>query len=207
MASNLSNIWTLWQRFIEPAAAIQDLEQRRKARLLSALLLVLTALGTFDLVISVAADYDTHSPGGSPYILIGIINITVLLALYALSRTRHYKLSAGLSLAMLYIATVAVGLSIPREGIPQILPYLSISVLLCSMLFSLRTTIILAAVGILGVLALPLLSLAATFLSILYRAIFVTMLRALIAVPDRNMNLLKMDRVGVKTTSTYALRA
>ncbi len=206
MASNLSNIWTLWQRFIEPAAAIQDLEQRRKARLLSALLLVLTALGTFDLVISVAADYDTHSPNVSPYILIGIINITVLLALYALSRTRHYKLSAGLTLAMLYIATVAVGLSIPREGITQILPYLSISVLLCSMLFSLRTTIILAAVGILGVLALPLLSLAASFLSILYPAIFVAMMTALIAVAVRQRDLIEMDRRGVQKKIEDALR-
>src|SRR5258708_12122311 len=164
MASNLSNIWTLWQRFIEPAAAIQDLEQRRKARLLSALLLVLTALGTFDLVISVAADYDTHSPNVSPYILIGIINITVLLALYLLSRTVHYKLSAGLTLAVLYIATVAIGLSIPREGIAQILPYLSISVLLCSMLFSLRTTVILAIVVLLAVLPMHLLSLLSNFL-------------------------------------------
>src|SRR5690348_4104970 len=179
MLSKMINISAL-SRLIEPHSTILDPEQRRKARLLSVLLLVMVILGIFGLVSTVVADYQTHSPSHSPYILVSVINLIAMATYYVLSRTAYYKVSAVLTLISLYAATVAVGLSLPNEGIAQVLPYLSLGILLCSMLFSLRATILFAVAGIIGILALPALSIVSNFLSIFYPAIFITTMTALV---------------------------
>jgi PAS domain S-box-containing protein len=196
---------SLWLRLTKPAAAILDSEQRRKAQLLSSLLLSLVILGTFSFLSSMIADYQSHSPGHSTYFLVGSLSVGLLGVLYFLSRTGRYKLSAGLTIIVIYLSILAIGWSF-FGALVGILDYLILGVLLCSMLFSLRATIFYSVVCIAGTLLLPLFLPVPHYLDVFYPMIFVAMMTTLIAVAVRQRDLIETDRRAAQKKVEDALR-
>ncbi len=138
----------LWRRLTEPVAAIQGAEQRRKARLLSALLasVFILDLVVVSLVLVVSRGGDTAW---------ALRSILVLALAYGLSRTRYYTLAAATTAAIFPLAIFAMMLSRPSGYDVFILAYLGVGVLLSSLFLSIRWTVAVAAVDVLGMLLLP----------------------------------------------------
>jgi PAS domain S-box-containing protein len=135
---------SIWRNLTEPAATIQDQEQRRQARFLSALLVPLvlsTFLGTL-----------RGAPVFSAFIILSIA--------YGLSRTRYYALGAILSMGALALPsfmTVMTNSDHSSVSTSNSLLWIVIPVLLSSLLLSLRGTVIVAVANMVGIALLPLL--------------------------------------------------
>lgn len=85
-----------WHRLIEPASAITKPEQRRQARLLSGLLVALIPLTIIGLL--------NGSNLQDPFVLLMSILTIIMIGLYRLSHTKHYTLTAALTIGCLSIA-------------------------------------------------------------------------------------------------------
>jgi hypothetical protein len=108
----------LRQALIEPAAALDDVALRHKARLLAILLLILIAL--FALVdITRVLTTPGYRPPWYGYLFLGTA--------YALDRTRYYKLAAGLTIAMFPLVIFATVVNNPAHGLSRTVQYLVLS--------------------------------------------------------------------------------
>lgn len=145
-----------WHLLTEAADTVQDPEDRRRARLLKALLLVL--LPATAAVVALAwlgaeeADRLLFLAGGAV--------IVVLLGLaWRLSGTRHYPAAAAIALSA--ITAVAILHTVVRAAsepalVPATVVWTLLPILLANMLLSVRGTSILAAIVLAGVACLPL---------------------------------------------------
>ncbi len=137
-------------RLVEPASSIQEPEARLNARLLAALVLALLFLllvGAFVILI-------TATPVNIAGVLYG--SVVPLLAVYALSRTRHYRWAAAFSVLIFsllpYAALVFIAPGTSSEILFLSFAWLSLPVLLTSLFYSIRVTAIYAALISLSVL-------------------------------------------------------
>jgi len=144
---------SVWHWLIEPSASVVDPEDRVQARLLMALLLILVLIGSLSLILAL---FGVFSHPGDPE-TVGLRNLwitataTLVIAIgYALSRTVHYPLAAGLVVVTVLVATFAVAIFNPQN--PQYLYFLVIGGLLGSLFLSARMTVIIFAVTLLGIL-------------------------------------------------------
>lgn len=145
---------------VEPAAVLTDPEQRRRARLLAAVLM----LGAVGL-----AGVKFYQGSRSP-VMWGAV--AALLATYALSRTRHYAVAREIAIALTAIVPLAAVALVRRPDLYSItggLIWLAYSIVLTSLLVSPLRTILTAAAVMLILLTLvallPHLTLANTVLS------------------------------------------
>jgi len=183
----------VWHKLTEPSASIQELDRRRQARLLSSLLvalIVLVALATIFSLLSKSSNLSLQDPDLGAT----LIGLAVMLVVYRLSRTRFYTLAAVLTVAASSIATFAIALPEESPDDITVLVYLSMSVLLGSMLLSVRGTIILVAANVAGVLLFPLFVPQVAFVSIIDLMGFVSVVSALVIVAMRHRDLLERDR-------------
>ncbi|MGC1376367.1 MAG: HD domain-containing phosphohydrolase [Anaerolineales bacterium] len=130
---------SIWERLLEPAASIREPE-RRRVRLLSALLATLFILGLLSTVLTFSAVY------GSLYLGVGATLIVA--GIYYLSRTRYYNLAALLMVGALSAAIFAVVILDPN---PIPLYFLVLGVLASSLFLSRRDTALIMAASILGI--------------------------------------------------------
>lgn len=143
----------LWGRLTEPHPAILEPAYRSRARLLSSLALSLTLLTALFSILRFVQVQLLSFPSSTPYELILIPGLGIVVGMYLLSRTRHYKVTA---LSFILLATLLIFLDIiaARESTIDI-AYLIFSVLMSSLFFSKRTTILILIGLMLGVIALP----------------------------------------------------
>jgi PAS domain S-box-containing protein len=140
-------------RLVEPASSVQEPEARLNARLLAALLLALAGMELVGaLVISSMAD-----PAGAAALLWGAT--IPLLGIYVLSRTRYYKWAAALSILLFsLIPYITLAMAAPRLTPEQLffsLSLLILPVVLASLFFTTRITVICAALINLSLLLIP----------------------------------------------------
>jgi PAS domain S-box-containing protein len=142
--------------FTNPHPAIVEPGQRSRASLLSGLLFVLTG---FAIVLSYGwldqmRRTDLSSP--LPYIPVLMIGISLMVAIYFLSRTRYFALAA---MAFMLLATglILIDIITVRESTLDI-AYLIFSVLMSSLFFNRRTTFLILIGLMLCVLSLPMLT-------------------------------------------------
>lgn len=155
--SSQVNVGRLWHRLTEPADAITTLEDRRRARLLSALLVILIPLGTIGALIAPILLDPTYAPLDDPFFYVAAGGMLTLIIGYVVSRSTHYQVGAVLSL--LAISGTSIGsVAVFPQGTQTILIYLAVDVLLASLLLPLSGTIILAIVNLLAASMLPLFS-------------------------------------------------
>jgi PAS domain S-box-containing protein len=101
-----------WRRLTEPSPALADVGDRRSARLLASLLLIVMPLGLASAVAQLLT-----VPGFRPTFNLVFAALVGLAVTYVLSRTARYRV-AGLVASMLPIATGgAVGLSAPDDPV------------------------------------------------------------------------------------------
>ena len=132
----------LWKHLTQPAASIQENEQRQQASLLAALSAALFGVGIIFLTIWVATNPDFKA---APAIAIGaIIAIT---AVYILSRTQYHRVGALIFIAMLPLLVIAIIMTAPGPMTERMLAlnFLIVTILLTSILFNIRDTLLVAA--------------------------------------------------------------
>lgn len=149
-----------WRRLIEPQAALSDPE-RRRARVLSVIILLLL----FSAALYLATLFFTTEPElWGPYtLLIGGFLVLFSFA-FSLNRTGHYAAAAGLLVACTVLgpwSAIFLNFSALNSDVMR-LSYIAVSILLSSILFPPRLTVILAA---LQVAAMWLISLSAPSLT------------------------------------------
>ncbi len=178
-----------WHSLTGPAVTIQDPESRRRAQLLSAILVVLIPLSilVFGLRLLIDAAF---SPS-----LIAVGGLIVLPSIYGLSRTKYEKLAAWFIASLFPIAIFATVIATynPAE-FRNLLFFLSRGVLLSSILLSVRATFILAAIDIGVMLLLPAFIAEETFTEIIQPLTFLILLTVLVLFALRQSNGIVMDQ-------------
>lgn len=143
--------WALRALF-EPSARIQGDERRLRARLHSALLLVLLVGGT----LALASEAATETEPSSASFALGAASILLLLALYGLSRTRHYDASAALTVLCVSTAVWRFwAVEAPTGGASGILHYLALPLILAAVLTRLWFTLAFTAATLASLALLP----------------------------------------------------
>lgn len=139
----LDKAWAMvWNRLTGPDAAVRDPGQRRQARFLSALLILLAGLVLLAGIVPYVfwrTEALEHGPIG-PMLVGGEI---ALLVTYWLSRTRHYQPAAVLLVVMTTASMFVAASSSATAGQVSLLIYLVVPLLLSSMLLGTETTFVL----------------------------------------------------------------
>jgi signal transduction histidine kinase len=149
----------LWDRWTEPSSAIIRPEERRRARLLSSLLLILIPTSLIMSLVVTQITLGSFDPTKDPVLVTSITVLSLAVPVYFLSRTRHMMAAANLSVLLAVVATWTVFLLSPGRPHEFTSPYfLGVSVLLSSILLPLRTTITLAVGNMLALAAVPYMS-------------------------------------------------
>lgn len=150
------NLKKLGYWLTEPADTIQRSDMRRQARLLAGLMLLILLGALFAVIIAAIV---APAAFGWPHknFVLTFASIVTLTIPYGLSRTRHYQLGAAIALGLITLV-VFLG-SIPDRALSQIdlLFYLLFSILLSTVFFSPRTTVVYVAMCVGVMLCLPML--------------------------------------------------
>lgn len=156
-----SELLRLWRRLTEPHPAILEPAHRSRARLLSSLVLSLTLLTALFSILRFIEVQLLSISDSTPYELVLIPGLGMLGGMYLLSRTRYYKTTA---LSFILMATLLIFFDIiaARESTIDI-AYLIFGVLMGSLFFSKRTTMLILIGLMLGVVVLPWLTLSLTW--------------------------------------------
>jgi PAS domain S-box-containing protein len=136
---------TFLKWLVEPLARVDE-KQRRHLKLLSAFLLLMAA-NTF---------IGALAMGGEDALqMVMLLTGSILAFGYVLSRTRCHGVSTGIAVSIPAVPIVAMVLFRPDWGhIATQLPWLALPLLICSLLLTLRRTIIVATVYVLAIIGL-----------------------------------------------------
>ena len=161
---------SIWCRLTEPSAAIQDRGQQRKIQLVSTLLLFISLSVLVDMLITL-----DFSPA-----MLGFILVT-----YGLSRTRYYVAAASLTLVLMSAPTFAYILAqTEHSSLVANLPivWLALPVILSSLLFSLRGTLITIIAILASLFLLPVVVPGLSFYFISFALGFMGMLSGMVLI-------------------------
>ncbi|MCA9970932.1 MAG: PAS domain S-box protein [Anaerolineales bacterium] len=135
----------IWRRLIVPGAVIEDRAERQQASLLAALSLVfLLAGGAISVVWVLANPHFFTAPAITAGALLALVGV------YALSRTRHHRQGARLMVLTVFGMVCAILLSPAGEASERILAlnFLTLAMLLASILLSVRATLVVSALSL-----------------------------------------------------------
>jgi PAS domain S-box-containing protein len=177
----------IWHWLTEPATSVVEPDHRRRAQLLSSLLVFLILLGSLFITMQVLT-----VPDFMPTFQVIMGGICVLAVAYGLSRTKHYKIGAAITASIPLIASLANAAANPNDTIA--LAFSTVSVLLSSMLLNRRSTVILSAASAVLVALVPIFVPALSFPTVLGPLSFVVVVSALVVVSMRHRDLLEIDR-------------
>jgi hypothetical protein len=142
----------LWHALIEPAAAIREPERHRRARLLSALLVVSLLIGIGAIILTLLGVNSPTGPVQSAFTGLLVVAMVVLTAAYGLSRTRHSEPAAILTIFVVLLTTF---LSIFIDpGIRLLLAFPIVGGMMSGLFLSQRATILVFTITLLAMLGL-----------------------------------------------------
>lgn len=151
----LRTMTQIWEVLVEPLASMRVPQQRRRARLLAALLVLLilfSALAYLPFYLALPG----QNPLQEPTFPTTVAATSLLLLAYGLNRLGFYLQAAGLTISVAALGTWAAIFA--YQNVPDTLTwlfvYLMISVLLSSVLLSLRATAFVALANMVGILLL-----------------------------------------------------
>jgi diguanylate cyclase (GGDEF)-like protein/PAS domain S-box-containing protein len=148
LARNGHQRW--WTRLVEPAAEVVDPDHRRKAALIAGLLLIALPLGTLAAVPRFLELLDDGARvAASTQLLVLVLGAVA----YVLSRTRYFAIGAALVIGGILANGLLFGVSESDPLIAQVaLSTTLIGIVVCTVVFPLRTTAVVA--GVTSVLAI-----------------------------------------------------
>lgn len=131
----------IWQKLTDPHSRLTQIEQQSQARLLASLFFALLVIGALLIIINTSM---AEASARWPIFAGGIVTLVSILISYAISRTRHYRLSL-FPFTVGFVSIVIV--SAIQQPTSILLPvYLIIPVLVWSVFFPLRTTTLFALI-------------------------------------------------------------
>ncbi len=136
----------MWEQLTLPHASILEPEHRRRARLLSSLLLILALMG----MVSILLTLWVHNSISN--ILLGSISGMVMVTAYGFSRTKHYLIAAALTIVTIFVTVLSV--SIINHD-PEYLYFLILCMVMSGLYLSPRATILVSATTVIAILLLP----------------------------------------------------
>jgi PAS domain S-box-containing protein len=145
-----------WDLLVQPSPGVEDVEERRKARLLLSLLAPLVLLG---FAVSWVAPWLANgdpTPLRHPASWVGFGSALLLAGAYAVARTRYHELAAAVVVAV--VTASAWGSFVAAREDPNsgfILSFLALGLLLSGLLLPLVGTLALCALDIVAIVALP----------------------------------------------------
>jgi PAS domain S-box-containing protein len=132
-----------WTRLVEPASSVEDPGDRRTARLLATLLVVLVPLGLASAVLQLV-----FVPGFLPIFVAILVALAFLAVAYVLSRGPHHRAGAIVTTVVVTLASLASALAGPRPDVS--LSFLLLGPLLASFLLTTWETLAVAILGAAG---------------------------------------------------------
>lgn len=202
---------SLWDKLITPPATV-PIEEARRVRLLSAILLVLAIAAiigaTYSFIDALSAG--TYANDFTPYLVIYGVSGIVLVA-YALTRTRYFAFAVWLTILLTLVDIPVVFLLLYYRTQTLVtnhalLAFLAIPVIVASIFLSARQTFWVGVLAVLGVLSIPILLpvYAPTFIS--FSLVFVGMATSLLVVASslREDYILQIRRQLEQLTQTEA---
>jgi signal transduction histidine kinase len=133
--------WTsLWNRLVEPSPDVLG-DQRRRATTLAALTLVFLPLAIFTVFISPIANFLNGEPFVPPNIML-VITLGFIFVAYRISRTRYHEVGAYIIVAAPLWAVATSVLTSANPISEPTLFFLSLSVILSSLLLDAKGTLI-----------------------------------------------------------------
>jgi len=197
----LSRLHQLWHWLIAPPASIQGAEARRRARFLSALLLVNSILMMAGVIgTKVYAPAPVHQ-------VLATASLPMFIA-YGLSRVTRHRAAAVLYVTVnvaIPFAMVALTGSSTALDLFSAFAWMSLTLLVSSMLLSLRGVAITIAADLLAILLLPWLLPGVTLINILMSFQFVACISTVLLVGGRHRNLVEKDRLAELSIANRAL--
>ena len=185
----------IWQRLTEPNAAVQEPKSRRRARLLSSLLVISIVLLVLYVIIGLLVTGVALALEEFVYRM-GIIIVALLASAYGLSRTRHYILAGVLTVGATFVAAFAILVSFPQNTVLHIT--ITLVVLLSSLLLSLRVTAFIGAATIAGMALLVIftqLDLVAAFQALIIVFIFSAFVMVTAVLRQRDLEQIKQQSI------------
>jgi GAF domain-containing protein len=145
---------SVWQRLVEPGNSVKTLEDRHQARLLASILVILAPLTATGSV------YTLMFAAVVAQVVVWTLGLValVLVALYFLSRTRYYRLSAWIMIATLLAVPFVIAILQESGSASLGAPFIwsALPILLSSALLPLWAVAVLGAANVIGLLLLPL---------------------------------------------------
>jgi len=184
MKSSIWQIGKAWEWLTRPTESVRQQERRRQARLLSSMLVIFIPLMIVAsiLVPQFANPTVTNTFQTAIFIYLALGAALVLGGAYALSRTRYYEWGALITVSVISLSTFAVIVSNPAPFVIQSMTvYLSMALLLASILLSLRGLLVVSALNILATLIFPLLDPQVTYGTIVPSIAFDIIMAVIIA--------------------------
>lgn len=144
----------LIQRLTEPAPAVHQSDERRQARLLSSLLLVLMLTAWAFVLAVLILKYPHLSQFEIEALILTLVATGLLAIIYALSRTQHYQLGVWLAVTVIALAVFTTVFFIGQVDRLDNLIYLTLALLLAGHFLSFRSMAILNLVLLAAVVIL-----------------------------------------------------
>ena len=182
----------IWQRLVEPLAAITEPVERRQARLVSTMLFVL-ALSMMTGVVYMRF----FSPNPAVAFVLAGADIIVWIT-YILSRTRHYQLAALISLivlALIPILNIGLITDYSSDSLLVLLIWNILTILLSSAITSARNTVRFVIFNILTISLFPVFVPTISFINIALPLLFNVVTSVTIAIFTQHRNLMERDRL------------
>src|SRR5690348_7005216 len=138
---------SIWDRLTAPSAAIKEPDEQRQARLLSLVLFLLIPLGYFVTTILPILTGKIGIVLQDPAFYVAILSTLIIILLYILSRSRHYKVAATILVGFEVFSMYSISLLDHSSGEAFTLDYLVIPVIFASLFLPLGTVIVVAVVN------------------------------------------------------------
>ena len=150
------HIEEFWQKLTEPAASVPS-QERLQARLFSAMMIPIILIG---ISVLIAVHYAFPNFLGGTGAWFAFLGTAGLVLLYGLSRTRYHQPTAILTISLLIVLllTEAYLFNDHELGVWNAVFYLTIPLLIGSLVLSRRLTILLTLIAICGALLVPVFS-------------------------------------------------
>jgi PAS domain S-box-containing protein len=158
LQNHIQPILQLWNRLIEPVGSVQGIDQRRQARLLAGLLLMVALIVIAILPLRYLAD--AQSPYTAQRLFSAFLAFAAILFAYGLTRRGHYliagELVVGFGSVIIFLLAAVVG---PTVGMGM-LYYTMVVTLFATLFLPIVYTSVVAVLHLVAMLLLPSVALA-----------------------------------------------
>jgi diguanylate cyclase (GGDEF)-like protein len=148
-----SSLARFWHWLTDPSDALQETELRRRARLLSTLLVATLALGMIAVILTILDISSNPGAGQGGLLMIPLYAVLFLAGVYLLSRTRHYHAAAITTVCIFLISTFLAFIFNPAQSIS--LAFLILGGLISSLFLSTRATVLVFIITMSAISQLP----------------------------------------------------